>query len=207
MVEREDKSVYRYTFPDRFKIKISNFFWKIIDILSCKIQKIGKIYDKLIMKEYLRETEIFEISKSKRILHIGCGSYPITSVTLSSINDGEIVGIDKSLSAITRATKIISNKNLGDRVSVKYGDGSNFPLEGFDTIVVSSCSIPKYKILEHLFEDAPSNCKIVVREQFGPNHLVSDYIKLYNDKVSILKKIDNSAFPTSKWESYCLLKK
>jgi len=207
MNKKGGKTIYSYSLFDKTKIFNSNLFWKIVDILSCKIRKIAKIYDKLIITEYMREMEIFEISESKKILHIGCGAYPITTFALSTVNDRKIVGIDKNHAAIKRATKVISDKNLDECVSVKYGDGSNFPLEGFDTIIVSSCSIPKYKILEHLFDNAPSKCKIIVREQPGPGKLVSGYIDLYHDKVNVIKKIDNNAFPTSKWDSYCIIKK
>jgi len=207
MNKGEKKPPYSYSLFDMIKIWQSNLFWKVVDILAYKLTKVAKIYDKLIIKEYIREMEIFEISKSKKILHIGCGSYPITSFTLSNMNSGKIVGIDKSNNAIKRATRFISDKNLDECISIKYGDGSNFPLGGFDTIIVSSCSIPKYRILEHLFDNAPSNCKIIVREQPGLGNLVSEYIKLYDDKIDVVKKIDNNAFPTFKWDSYCVVKK
>ncbi len=207
MNKGEKKPYYSYSLFNKIRIWRSNLFWKVVDILSCKLTKVAKIYDKLIIKEYIREMEIFEISKSKKILHIGCGSYPITSFTLSNMNSGEIVGIDKSNNAIKRATRFISDKNIDEHISIKYGDGSNFPLDDFDTIIVSSCSIQKHAILEHLFENAPKNCKIIVREQSGLAHLVSDYIELYRDNISFEKKIEHNAFQTAKWESYCLIKK
>jgi len=207
MDKGKDKNVYSYTLPDKVKIKYINFCWRIFDLLSYKIKKIARIYDKLISSEYIRENKMFDINKSKSILHIGCGSYPLTAMTLSKLNGGKIVGIDKSYSAIKRADKVISDKNLKDQVSVKLGNGSNFPLDDFDTIIVSSCSIPKNMILEHLFENAPKDCKIIVREQHGPAHLVSDYIELYRDNISVEKKIENNAFQTAKWKSYCLVKK
>ncbi len=202
----EKKLPYSYSFYDKIKIWQSNLFWRVVDILSFKLTKVAKIYDNVI-KEYEREIEIFEISESKKILHIGCGSYPITAYTLSNMSKGEIVCIDKSNKAIKRSVRYISDKNLNERISIKHGDGASFPLEGFDTIIISSCSIPKFRILEHLFNNAPPNCKIVVREQPGPGNFVSEYIELCSDKVDVVKKVDNKAFPTAKWDSYCLLKK
>ena len=207
MIRQEEKHVYSYTSLDKFKIKRSNFFWKIVDITSCKIPKIAKIYEKSIIKEYLQEEDLFEISKSKKILHIGCGSYPLTCIALSNINNGKIVGIDNKHANVNRALKIISNKGLGERVSLRYGDGSSFPLSDFNTIIVSSCSTPKSKILEHIFENAPSNCKIIIREQVGLEKLVLDYIDLYKDKLDVIEEIYNNAVLTSKWTSYCVVKK
>jgi len=199
MNDLKKKPIYSYSKLDELKILFSNLLWTVIDILSCKTPKIGIIYDKFIKKEYLREIKLFELSRSKKILHIGCGPYPITSIMLSDISNGKIVGIDKNPNVTNWAKKMIYKKNLGERINIKCGDGINFPLEGFDTIIISSCSIPKYKIIEHLFENAPCNCKIVVREQPGPDKLVLGYINLYKDKIECIKKINTSAYPTAKF--------
>ncbi len=207
MKKGEEKSPCSYSLFDKIKILRSNLFWKFVDIFSCKLKKIAEIYERVVVTEYNREIEKFGISKSKRVLHIGCGSYPITAFVLANNNIEKIVGIDKSKFSIKSAKNIISNRGLSNQVMLKYGDGVNFPLKDFDTIIISSCSIPKWKILENIFNNAPSNCKIIAREQPGPSKVVSECIKVYSDKINFINKIDNRAFPTSKWESYCIIKK
>jgi len=207
MKKREKKTPCYYSFFNKIKILRSNLFWKVVDISSCRIKKIAQIYEKVVITEYNREIEKFSIYKSKKILHIGCGSYPVTAFILANNNIKKIVGIDKSKFSIKSAKKIISHKGLDKQIIVKCGDGSSFPLKGFDTIIISSCSIPKWQILENIFNNAPSNCKIIAREQPGPSRVVTECIKEYRDKINFVNKIDNKAFPTSKWESYCVIKK
>jgi len=199
--------IYKYSFYDKLNIKKSNFFWKIVDLLASRLEKLGKLYEESISKEYKRENQLFNISNSRDILHIGCGAYPVTVITLSKYNGGgRIVGIDRNLKDVERARVIIKKMNLQNRISIEQGDGSSYPIEKFDTVIISSCSIPKKKILQHIFETARRHTKIIVREIYGPNRLVSDLIDMYED-IEFVKKIENHPFPTSRWESFYLIKK
>lgn len=198
--------VYRYNVLDKLLIILNNFYWKWIDIFSLKFDVIANIYETSISKEYEREIDLFELSNSKNILHVGCGSYPITAITFSELNGSKIVGIDSNLESVKRAQLSIKKKNIEDKITIKHGNGADFPLDGFDTVIISSCSIPKTKILQNVFENAKPNSKIIVREQYGPNKLIYDCIKYYRD-VELVKKINNRAYPTALWESFYLLKK
>ena len=205
-VKGEKKPVYRYKVIDVFNIKKSNLFWKVVDHLSYKLEKIAKIYEKSISKEYIKELKMFNISDSQNILHIGCGAYPVTAITLSHYNGGKIVGIDLNSRSVKKARKLIEDKKLDDRIIIESGDGASYPVEDFDTIIVSSCSIPKINILKNLFNKAKSNSKIIVRELYGASSLVADCINSHED-IELVKKISNKPFPGSRWESYFLVKK
>ena len=202
-----NSKLYRYNLLDIFIIKNTNLFWKIVDYLSYKFEKLGNLYEKTISKNYIRETQIFDISESKNILHIGCGAYPITTITLAKFNGGNIVGIDKNPKAVKKAEEIIRKKGFIDRVKIEKGDGESYPVDKFDAIIVSSCSTPKSKILENLFNSAKPDCKIIIRESFGPGKLVSSYIDVYDGCISFVNRIHNYTFPTFRWDSFYLLKK
>jgi len=198
-------SIYEYSFKDKFNISRFNVFWKIIDYIACKIKRFATLYENTISKEYERESRLFKISESNNILHIGCGSYPVTAITLSKINGGRVVGIDNNPRAIKLATEVINKKNLQDKIFINIGDGRSYPINEFDTIIISSCSIPKIEILNYIFRTAKLNCKIIVREIYGASQAVMDCINLHNN-IKIINRIDNHPFPTSKWESFCLIK-
>ena len=102
---------YNYTFIERFHIIRINLFWKIIDWLACKIEYLAKIYDKTVGNEYRRESKTFDLPNTKRILHIGCGSYPITAMVLAEMNNVNVVTIDNDIKAINRAKRVIKRKN------------------------------------------------------------------------------------------------
>ena len=194
-----------YSFKTKFNISRYNYFWKAIDFVACKVKRFAKVYENTISKEYIREGDLFKISDSKNILHIGCGSYPVTAITLAKLNGSKVVGIDIDARAIKMATEIINRKNLQDKISLDIGDGRNYPLDNFDTIIISSCSVPKIDILNHIFNTANNNCKIIVREINGASTSVVDCINLHKN-IEIIKRIGNHPFPTSSWESFCLKK-
>ena len=96
-----------------YLIKIStNLFWLIIDTLSYRNNKIAQIYNHSIGKEYFAEYAKLGISKENRILHIGCGPYPLTEISLAQQFGAKVVGIDKNPKTIKMAKDIIKNKSL-----------------------------------------------------------------------------------------------
>lgn len=201
----KNSGIYKYSLKDKFNITRFNFFWKTVDYIACKIKRFALLYESTISKEYEREGRLFNISDSKNILHIGCGSYPVTAINLAKYNGSQVVGIDTDPRAIKLATKVISKKKLQDKIHINLGDGRTYPLDKFDTIIVSSCSIPKIEILNYIFKTAKLNCKIIVRETYGISKAVVDCINLH-DNIKIKNRIDNHPFPTSKWESFYLVK-
>lgn len=203
----ENSKVHNYTLRDKFNIKRSNLFWKWVDILSFKLDKIANMYVEHVSKEYIREFNMFNIHDAENILHIGCGSYPITALTLYGLNGGNITGIDRSKKAVERAEYLIAEKHYNDRVKIMVGDGSEYSPEGFDTIIISGCSIPKLKVLENLINKAKPKSRIIVRESCNVSNVVSKYIEEQKDKVKIEKHMINKINNKNNWESFLLIKK
>ena len=183
----------------------TNFFWHFADLLSCTFQRLGKLYEEIIGIEYKKESKMFDISESKNLLHIGSGAYPITAIMLAKITDAEIVAIDRNSVAINLAKKVISKNELYKKITVKRGDGAEYPVESFDTIIISSCSVPKLEILEHIFKTAKPKSKIIVRELEKNVKSLTNLIDSY-DNILLMGKMSNHAFPNFKWYSFYLLK-
>ncbi len=142
----------------------ANYFWIVVDIFSHHNDKIAGYYERTIGEEYKKECKAFHIQKGKKILHVGCGSYPLTEMTLAKLFDVKIVGIDKSKKAVMRASEVIDKKQLDKKITIKQGNGANYPLEKFDMIIVSSCALPKKEIFDHIFKTAKKNCIIIIRD-------------------------------------------
>ena len=183
----------------------TNFFWYFADLLSCTFQRLGKLYEGIIGIEYKKESKMFDISESKNLLHVGSGAYPITAIMLAKITDAEIVAIDRNSVAINLAKKVISKNELYKKITIKRGDGAEYPVESFDTIIISSCSVPKIEILEHIFKTAKPKSKIIVRELEKNVKSLTNLIDSY-DNILLMGKMSNHAFPNFKWYSFYLLK-
>ncbi len=196
---------YSYTPREIFLINFSKYYWKFYDFLACKIDKLAGHYEKDISKEYEKETALFETTKADSILHIGCGAYPITAMTLAKMNCKNIVAIDKNKRAVKMANSLITKKNLYDLIKIESGDGRSYPLDKFDTIIISSNSIPKLEVLEHVFKSAKPNSKIIVRELCDASRPIVDFINS-NSNIKLVKKLYNESVAEKKWESYCTIK-
>lgn len=189
--------------------KTSNCFWELADTWSYKNEKIARLYNKFIGKEYKKEYENCAIQTSANVLHIGCGSYPLTEMVLASCSTGQITGIDKNLQTVTQAREVIKKNRLDDRITILHGDGLDFSVEDFDVIIVSSCSLPKVQILRHLFQKAKAHSTIIVREVDIAADDIVQCLK-ENQDVDLNKQVRHNPFPFFEpigWTTFCLKKK
>lgn len=164
-----------------------------MDTWSYKNPRIAELYDNAIALEYKSEYASFGISENSKILHIGCGSYPLTVMELASLRGIKIVGIDKDPYAVQQAKNVIKRKGLGEKVKIFEGDGSTYPMESFDVIIVSTCSYPKAGILEHIFTTAKPNTIIIVRELHFATKVIYRCINRY-PSIVILKQMHHHSF-------------
>jgi precorrin-6B methylase 2 len=187
---------------------VSNYFWIVIDILSHDNEKIAERYERSIGEEYKNECKAFNISKGKKILHIGCGSYPLTEMTIARLFEIDVVGIDKNTKAVKRASEVILKKQFDKKIIIEQGNGADYPVEEFDMIIVSSCALPKKDILNHIFTKAKKNSIIVIRDLDTSTDEILAHINEYK-YITIEKRIHHpvpSLMPIG-WNAFYLKKK
>ena len=138
---------------------------------------------------------------------MGCGSYPLTEMTIARLFEVHVVGIDKNLKAVKRAGNVILKKKFDKKITIEYGNGVNYPVEDFDTIIVSSCALPKVAILNHIFTKAKTNSSIIVRDLDIATEEILDCINEY-ENIVIEKRIHHpvpSLMPIG-WNAFYLKK-
>jgi len=204
--ETEQDLPYTPPLIQEFKSRKANYFWHYVDRLAYSIKLIAKIYEKTVGATYRKEREYFNLSKSKNILHIGCGCYPITAMILAEKNNVKIVTIDVKNKSLEYAKKVIERKNLTDKIQAKYGNGTNYPLDEFDTIIVSGCSVPKIDVINHIIKNSKPNTHIIIRDSYFDIESILSIINSHK-KIEFVEKMENHPFPTSKWDSFYLVKK
>ena len=171
--------------------KMINWFWEFVDLLSYKSEKIARLYEKAIGEEYQKEYRESGIKKKDRILHIGCGSYPLSEISLARLFRAQVVGIDKNPKAVKLASEVVKSKHLEKQISIHHGNGVDYAVDGFDVIIVSSCSLPKGRILDNVFSLAKKKSMIIVREIAIATDDVYDRVNAHRDIV-LMKKIENN---------------
>jgi hypothetical protein len=113
----------------------------------------------------------------------------------------QITVIDNNIRAIKAANRVLQKKFLSEKIKADKGDGRNYLLDGFDTIIVSGCSVPKLEVLEHILKDSKPKCKIIIRDSYLD---IENIINKINPKpnIKIIDKIKFSLIKTSFWYSY-----
>jgi precorrin-6B methylase 2 len=188
--------------------KTSNLFWEIADTWSYKNNKIAQRYNNSIEAEYQKECETCGLSSNSKVLHIGCGAYPLTDIVLAQCCSGSLVGIDKNPVAVHRAQEVVQQHQLQNRITVQHGNGTEFPVNDFDLILISSCSLPKVQILEHLFKNAKHQSTIIVREVSIATVDILNCINAHPE-IEIIQQMHHTPFPfygPLGWDTFCLRK-
>lgn len=189
--------------------KTSNLFWEIADTCSYKNKKIAQRYNNSIEKEYQKECKNYGLSSNSNVLHIGCGAYPLTDIVLTQYYGATLIGIDKNLVAVQRAQEIIKQHHLQNRITIQHGNGTKFPSDNFDLIIISSCSFPKIQILEHLFKNTKHQAIIIVREVSIATADILYCISIHPE-IEIIQRMHHTPFPfygPFGWDTFYLRKK
>ncbi len=207
-LDASKKNIFERFYMFFVKTVLSNFFWEVADAWSYKNDKIAKRYDKSIEEEYKRECEACGLSTNTKILHIGCGAYPLTQIVLAQCCSGELVGIDKNPVAVKRAREVIQRHHLQERITINQGNGTDYPVGDFDLILISSCSFPKIQILEHLFKEAKSSSTIIVREV---RIAATDILRCIKEhpEIELIQQMHHTPFPfygPLGWDTFYLQK-
>ncbi len=189
---------------------LTNLFWHYMDRFSHSSIFLADFYEHhMIGKEYQAESQLFNLSREDVILHIGCGSYPLTEITLASSLGATVVGIDKNKAAVHRAQKTIQDKQLTDKITITYGNGINYPINDYSIVIISSCSYPKLQILDHILSQAKSHTKIIVREIQLASEKIITYLN-HHDNLALIKMTTSNPLPFISpfgWYSFLLQKK
>ena len=134
-------------------------FEKIIAKLSKLFVFYLDFYDDMIENEII----LASISKNDEILHIGCGSFPATSLLLAKKTKAEVTGIDNKKSSVKQALKIVKNQIFSEKIQIVHADALSFPLNTYDVIIISQGVEPYAKILKNISKNLKKNGRVIFR--------------------------------------------
>lgn len=157
----------------------------------------------------LNEVKKARISKSDKILVIGCGIFPSTPIIIAEELNANVTGIDNNKIAVKLAQSYAIKKELTEKIQIEYGDGTTYPVEDYDVIFIVINVWPIGKILHYLIKNMKSGSKLVCRG------LKDDILEIINkEKMSNKFTLDSSSedpmlsfskYPTT--QSFLLIKK
>ena len=159
------------SFLRNFSMKMNAFFIKwVADALFSLGEKVVVTLDAFLplyigYYDDIVESEITlaQVKASDTVLHVGCGPVPSTSVLFAQKTKASVVGIDKQHRAVDDAWSCIQQLRLEKRVRVECANALDFPLEGFDVIIVSQGVEPRYDILERISSVMNKGVRVMFR--------------------------------------------
>lgn len=144
--------------------KFLDFYWKFIEILALYIPRLEKYIVSLRKQSIQKECIMAEISPDDKILLIGCGPHPTTSLIVAEETQAKVVAIDKNIKAVNLASSYIQNKDLTDTIKIEQGDGIFYPVENFDVIFIAVNVWPIDLVLNHIFNKINYNTRVIFRD-------------------------------------------
>jgi len=129
------------------------------------------IYDYLdIYKGLVRdEIKLANISSNDSILVVGCGAVPSSCILLANETNAKITGIDIDKKAVKKASNLIKKLKLEEKIKVEWGDGTDYPVKGYNIILILFGVKSVNKIFGHLSEHMENNTKIILRSTISFN--------------------------------------
>lgn len=126
---------------------------------------LGDAYIKFFERATLEEFEMVDICEDDEVLHIGCGALPNTLISLAKNIPAHYTGIDRDEEAVEIARRVVRRYNLTN-VRIEYGDAMDYPLNGYDLIIISFGVGEEEKVFERIRREAKEGAKVIYRKQW-----------------------------------------
>lgn len=119
------------------------------------------------------EINLANISNNDKIIHVGCGSIPATSIMLFKKTGAYITCIDIDKQAICKALNYIGRIGLSNKILFKRSNLLDISLNEFDVIIISRGVSNIKTILKYISPRTKSDVKIILRTT---SDIKSDFI-------------------------------
>jgi 16S rRNA G527 N7-methylase RsmG len=141
----------------------------IVEKILIKFKKLHPLYFSFYDDMIQKEINLANISKDDKILHIGSGPIPASSILLAKISGAQVTSVEKNLQSVKQALSLICEIGISDKVQIQYTDAIHFPVEKFDIIVISQ-GISSYKeLLEYISKSMKDDARVIFRTSSSLN--------------------------------------
>lgn len=175
-------------FSPKFRVdKLKNlmdFFYVIFEKISIEFEILYSNYINMYEELVEKELNLLNIKKDDKILVIGCGSLPATSILIAQKTNNSVHCIDIDKKAISKArflTKKIGIKNM----SFDAVDGISSKVDDYDIIFLLYGVKKQKEMINYLSSNMKNNSYIIFRtteeslhNQVGGEYFLEQYFKI-----------------------------
>jgi len=149
---------------DAHKLKpIVDIVFIFSEKIIVKLEKLLSFYLNFYETMIENEIKLANICKDNKILHIGCGSIPATSILLVKKTNADVVAIDKDLKSVEQAKILLSKIGLSEKIRIIRGDALEFQIKDFDLIIISQGIKPHDVVLKNIAKNLNTKTRVIFR--------------------------------------------
>ncbi len=147
--------------------KIIALFIKNLEYIGSRWQGFASLYQHLFYKRMIeKELWLSNLKPGMKILHLGCGPVPFTSIFLAQ--KGYIVeAVDKDNEAIQRAKTVIGKNGLDNKIKIRQAEGSNIDCSDYDAVWVSFYVSPRRECVQQILSTIKDGGVVIYRNSRG----------------------------------------
>lgn len=163
---------------ENLKRSLSAILWFIIDMMAVKNELFYNFYPKTWVETIENEIRISKISKNDKVIHIGCGPFPITAILIEKITGAKVIAVDKNNLAVKLANEYLKKKGIKN-IEIVHADGIDLSAKNYDFIIITAAVRPRKEIVDNILNTADNDCKIICREIKGTRGFVEKQLLFY----------------------------
>lgn len=139
-------------------------YYPIFEKVIVNFPTIADCYVNLHEKLVKNEIKLANISSSDRVLHIGCGAIPATSILLAKKTGASVVGIDRDNKSYIKASQYVARKGFADKIQIKKEEALLISsLDKFNVIIISRGVTTIKPLLNHILSNMKPNTRVILR--------------------------------------------
>lgn len=143
--------------------KLSDYTFYIAEKIILNYENLLPFYIKFYEEMVKEEIKMANISSDDKVLHIGCGSIPATSIIIAKETEATIIAIDIDSYSSQKAKQFIKRNTKLNNIIIKNADGAEYPTAEFDTILISDGVKKLYNVLQNIAKTLRKNTNVIFR--------------------------------------------
>jgi len=168
--------------------EIFDSLYYIIEYLFNRITILAEFYIRFHAPSVKKEIKLFHLTKSDKIVHIGCGAIPYTCIVIANEIQASVLGIDNKFKVVNKADSIVKKYKVSDIVKIERGDGKIYDVSSFDVVIISYGIDHPDLVLRHVFDLVKDGTRIILRKSTKTiNDMMNSIVKEFSvDRVRLL---------------------
>lgn len=167
----------------KFKQFIDGGF-RVMENIILRFNPLITLYINWYEEAVKQEIQLGSLSSKDRILVIGSGSIPATSILLYQLTNADIISIDKNNQAVINAKRCIQQVSPNAKIHFIHSNAIDLDLTNFNTILIAYGVENILEILKHCYFNGNNKTKIILRSEkdrsINEYFLIKKYVSNYS---------------------------